>query len=288
MKLGKRTKSPIDGLSAKPAKNQSKRNLLIILVVAITAVLILWVYSMGKKAEETVTVIMLNQAVYKNQAITESMLTPYEMLTGEFEKYAVTQQNGTKKRRILLWDERDMIIGTFAAYPLQASTLAEYTDFIISRTDNSDSVLYSYPGKNLVPLEVGSSELQAFKTFLQPGDRINIVAIYSESDKVYVDDGYGGTESQEVEVFRSEVVFQDIVLADLLNSSGDSILDIYASYNDMTTYQQAQLDASTSFQESVEPKTMLVALTPEEETRYYYYLGKDNIEFKISLPQRVE
>ena len=78
------------------------------------------------------------------------------------------------------------------------------------------------------------------------------------------------------------------MVADLLNASGGSILDIYAGYNEMTVWQQAQLDASASFQESTEPTSLLVALTPDELDRYYYYKSKNDVEFKISLPQRTE
>ena len=41
--------------------------------------------------------------------------------------------------------------------------------------------------------------------------------------------------------------------------------DIYASYKEMTVYEQANLDASQSFKESVTPVSLLVALTPEEK-----------------------
>ena len=239
---------------------------------------------MGRKAEETVQVIMLAEDIYKNEVVTEEMLQPYDMIKGEFEKYATTNSNGTQRRRILLWDERNLVVGTFAAYPLHEGTVAMYTDFITSRTDNSDSVLYSFPGKNIVALNVGTNDLKAFKTFLQPGDRVNIKAIYSESESV--EDEYGTNE--RVTVYREETVFQDIMIADLLNSQGESILDIYASYNDATVYEQAQLDASETFQASVEPSTLLVALTPEEEMLYYYYQNKDDAEFTMSLPQRTE
>ena len=84
------------------------------------------------------------------------------------------------------------------------------------------------------------------------------------------------------------MIFPDIMLADLLNQQGKSILDIYAAYKNDTVYNQARKDADESFQASVTPETMLVALTPEEEEIYYYYLGKDDIEFRISLPQRTE
>lgn len=287
LKNSAKTKNP-KVAATKPDKNQSKRNMSLLILVALTAVLLIWVYSMGRKAEETVQVIMYAEAIYKNEAITQDKIVPYDMLVGEFEKYAVEQSDGTKKRRILLWEERDQILNTFAAYPLKANTVAEYRDMIRSRVDNSDNVLYSYPGKNIVTLDVGDDDLRAFKTFLQPGDRINVVAIYQETERMDVEDEYGGKTTEMVDVFREETVFPDIMLADLLNSRGDSILDIYASYRDKTVYQQAQLDSSDTFQESVTPSTMLVALTPEEEVMYYYYLGKDSVSFRISLPQRTE
>lgn len=283
MKLKKGQRS-----SVKPAKNKSKRHAAVVGVLAVTVLLIIWVMTLGRKAEETVDVVMYAEPIYKNEVIQESMLKSYPMLKGEFEKYAVVDSNGTKQRRLLLWEERGLMINKFAAYPLKQDTVAEYTDLITSRIDNSDTVLYSYPGKNIVQMEAGESELQAFKSYLQPGDRINVSAIYSEDADVYVDDGTGNMVRESVEVFREETLFTDIMVADMLNQQGDSILDIYASYNDMTVYQQAQMDASESFQDSVVPKSLLIALTPEEETQYYYYLGKNNVEFKISLPQRTE
>ena len=286
MRIGKRSDGKVK--STRPDKNSSKKSMLLAIVLVITALLIVWVYTMGRKAEETVSVVMLAENVYKNEVITESVLKEYPMLKGEFEKYATVDDNGNKKRRILLWDERDMIINSFAAYPLQQDTIAMYNNFIKSRTDNSDTVLYSFPGKNIVTLDVGDTELDAFKTFLQPGDRINVTAIFKSEERVYVDDGYGSTTQENVETYREEEVLKDIMLADLLNDKGDSILDLYASYNDKTIYQQAALDASEAWQESVKPSTMLVALTPEEETLYYRYLSKSDVEFKISLPQRTE
>lgn len=290
MKIGKGRgpKTSATAAVGRPTKNNSKRNLYILVTVLITALLIVWVYSMGRKAEETVTVCMTSQSIYKNQLITDSMIQPYDMLKGEFEKFSTVTSGGTRQRRILLYSEKDLIVNSFAAYPLQANNYCEYRAFIKSRVDNSDSVLYSFPGKDIVALEMAANELQTFKTFLQPGDRVNITAIYSEKEQVEKDDGFGGTEMEEVTVYKTESAFQNILIADLLNNSGDSVLDIYEDYNMRTTYQQAQLDASTTFQQSVEPADLLVALTPEELYRYYYLLKKENVEFKMSLPQRVE
>lgn len=288
MKIGKSGSKAPKAPSSRVSKNYNKTNTLIILVAVVTVLLISWVYAMGRKAQETIPVVMYTRNIYKNELIQSDMIVQYDMLKGEFDKYAVKQQDGSLKRRVVLWEEANKLVGTYAAYTLKANTVAEVTDVIKSRVDNSDNVLYSFPGKNIVTLDVGDSDLRAFKTFLQPGDRINVVAIYRTTESVKVDDGYGGTTQKEVEVYKEETIFPDIMLADLLNQTGESILDIYASYEEKTVYQQAALDASDTFQQSVTPQTMLVALTPEEEEIYYYYLGKSDIEFKISLPQRIK
>ena len=274
--------------TAGPSRNQSKKNSYIVGILIITVILILWVYAMGKKAEDTVQVTMVNQNIYKNQVISESMLQPYNMIKGEYEKYAVADSNGQPSRKILLWSEHEMIIDSFAAYPIQADTYAEYRSFIKSRVNNSDNVLYSFPGKEIVPLDIGATELQTFKTFLQPGDRLNIEAIFSEKATIASDDGFGGVTRTQVDVLKTENVFTDIMIADLLNNSGESILDIYASYRDKSVYDQAALDVDQTFKDSTSPKSLLVALTPEEKARYYYYVSKTDVTFRVSLPQRVQ
>lgn len=282
MKLGKNAKAK--SLGSNVERNHSKNNLLIFVITLIVVLLIIWVRVMSMKAQQTVAVIMYTDNIAKNQIITDDDLKEYDMLKGEFDKYSVTADDGTLKRRILLWSEKDKILNSYAAYTLRGNTPAEFRDVITSKVDNSDSVLYSYPGKDVIKLDVGTSDLEAFKTFLQPGDRVNITAIYQTTKSVTAADGSQTT----VDVYKDIPLFPDIMLADLLNASGDSILDIYANYNDQTTYVQSQLDADESFKESVTPSTMLVALTPEEEDTYYKYLAKSNISFRISLPQRTE
>lgn len=288
MKLGRRRNNEgVKDALSRPALNESKKNLNIYVIGGVTLLLILWVVYMGLKADRTVKVVMLNQDVYKNQVITEDMLKPYDMLQAEFEKYAVVDSNGTKKRRLILWDERDKIINAFAAYPLKKDTLLEYRDLIKSRLDNKDTVMYSFPGKEIVPLKIEQQELEAFKSFLRPGDRLNVQAVFSEKVTVTESDGYGGVMTNKIDVFKTETVFGDIMVADLLNAKGESILDIYEWYNTLSVWDQAKLDASQQFRDRTTPRTLLVALTPDEKERYYYYLSKPNITFKVSLPQRV-
>lgn len=278
----------IQNASAKPMHNQNKKTLGIVGVGVVTFVLILWIFAMQANATKTVQVAMFAKNIYKNQQITAEMFIPYDMLQSEYDNFAQTYKDGTVKRKVILYSEVPTLVGTYAAYPLRAETYALWTDFVTQRTDNSDSVLYSYPGKELIVLDVDSSTIKQFSSFLKPGDRINVIASYTETAevKVYQDDG--SYKMEESETNRNEPMFQDIVLADMLNSDGQSILDLYAYYDTLDTYNQAALDQSEDWADRTTPKTILVALTPEEIDTLYYYQSKGDVTFYVTIPQRNE
>ena len=284
MRIGNNGKKRV---ASNPAANKNTKSGLVVLVAVVMILLVVWVYLLGRKAESTTTVYMWNQEVYKNAQITEDMLEPYDMITAEYEKYAVKDYDGHLENRILTPDDKDYIIGKYAAYPLHQDTIAMTTDLVKDRTNNSDSVLYSYPGKDIVSLDIGTEVLQTFKTMLQPGDKINIIAIYSETAKdSQAEESGGSSDNTTAELTRSEVAFKGIPFADLLNSNGESILDIYADYDYQSTWIEQQYENDDEFKQRVTPSTILVAFTPEEEARYYDYLSKGDVTFEVSVPQR--
>lgn len=287
MKLGKNFNGAVEKLNVgRPGINQAGKNSIILAIIVVMIVLIAFVVYIGSKATSTIDVVMLSTSIHKNQRITEDMIVKYPMIKAEYERYSTTDSEGNVKRRVIKWEDRDVLKEAYAAYPLQANTLALYSSFLKSRTDNSDSALYSFPGKELVKLDIGSNDLKAFKTYLQPGDKINVQATYTEKVKSEDTNQYGYSSTVTEDVFRTETVFNDIALADLLNSSGQSILDLYSDYNELSTYEQVQRDNDEDWNKSVEPATILIALTPEEKERYYYYLAKGSVQFRVSLPQR--
>lgn len=285
MKLKKKKEESSININ-RPGLNQSKKWVTLMVILALAVGAIYWVNELGRKAEETIPVVMLVQDVYKNTQITEKMLVQYNMLIAEYEKYAIVNDNGTTKKRIVLWEDRGKLVGTFAAYPMQGNTVALYRSFIKSRIDNSDSVMYSFPGKDIIRLDMDTSALNSFKAFLQPGDRLNISAIYTDSFTEEKIDEYGSKTKETYDIVKTESVFNQIIVADLLNANGDSVLDLYAAYADLPTTKQAQLDKDASYQDLIQATTLLIALTPEEQERYNYFKAKTGIKFQVSLPQR--
>ena len=270
--------------TTKPEKKQGNKKIKLLVTGVVALGLIVWVSFLSTKATKTIDVCMYTEDTYKNQVISdpESQFMKYSMNLTEYEKYTIVDDNGVKSRRILLWEDRADATGTFVAYPSAAETYVMYSDLIVSKTDNSDSVMYSYPGKVITSLEVESSDLDAFKSFLQPGDRINVSAVYKLNTQL--SDGSGSINT--VETQKTETVFNDIMLADLLNSDGESILDIYADYNTRSVYEQEQLNSNTTFTDSVKPSKILVALTKEELLTYYRYCYGKDCNFRVTLNQR--
>lgn len=268
--------------------SRRRKNILIGIVVIMAIALIFWVVSLGNKAQQTISVVMINQNVNKNQVITEEMLTEYKMLVGEYEKYSTVKQNGEVYRRVVSWEDKDKLVGMYAASSIEKNTLAIKSQFIRSRTDNSDSVMYAYPGKELIQISIGNNDINAFKTYIEPGDKLNIYAVYTDTIEEEVDDGYGGVEKVTYDVFRTEVVFKELVIADLLNASGDSVLDAITEFNQYSVIQQSKLEDSEEYQLAVSPSSVLAALTTEEVERYLYFLSKNDAKFYITLPQRSE
>lgn len=277
-----------NGLLQSNVVNSSKKMGILVVLVIATLASIAFVMNIGKKAEKTIDVLVLKDGAYRNQMITSDMVTTYPMLEAEYEKYAYVDNNGQSEYRLITSDDIGAVAGWYAAYPILANTPLERRQLTDKRIDNSDTVLYSFPGKDIVQLDVDSGSLNAFKTFLQPGDKLNIEAIYSDQVDKHTTDSYGNDVVEKVEVFRTETVFGNIMIADLINSKGDSILDIYSDYNSADAYTQNEDRNSETWQESVVPTALLVALSPKEKERYYQYLAKDNIKFRVSLPQRIQ
>lgn len=294
MKISKQkntTKAKGPKVTSKTNVNNHKGSFLIVISLILTVLACVWVLMLGKKAEATVPVCMSAKDLYKNEQITDlnSQVKQYDMTELEYLKYTRTEGN-TEYRRIIPASDMSLLTGLYMAYYVPMEHVLEYDMFVTSKVENSDTVLYAYPGKEIVSLQLGTSDLSAFKTFLTTGDRINIECTYTESIRVY-EDAEGVAEVnrnyEDVEQFYTVPVFTNIQIADILNSDGDSVLDLKAEYDGLTIFEQASLDADETYQEKLEPSTILLALTPQEKREYYKYLSKGGT-FRMSLPQRTE
>jgi hypothetical protein len=257
----------------------------VLLGVVVVAVLGLnFVSSMALK--DTVAIVKLQSAVPQDGNVLQDNMTKDTMLKSEYEKQGIyTLSDGTKKRSIVLWDDRTRITSAYAAYYIRQGTPL-YWDSLSKETPKKYSYLYKMDGELLKI----SLDAQEFGKMLVPGDKINVRASYSENvytlptQQEYMLQQQTGIQPQTT-LDKTVMLFNSVVLLDILNSSGDSIFDIYYKLLALPKTKQAEIVATPEFQSEVAPVNILLNVTPEEADRYMDIKNKGAQYMMTLLPR---
>ena len=259
------------------ANNQSRaRNRILGILIALAVVVIITIATAAASAEsrKTIAVVRLKDDVSANALITEDMIEVYDMYYKEYQQYGTMKfSDGTTRSTIVTWNMRDKVVGKrYAAYYLRGNTVL-FWDSTIKDQTRKNSYLYSMSGE-LLNIQMTTTE--DFGNMVVPGDSLNIYATYSETNydlpseeeyKYLVQTG-NNTGTNGVEQSKTELMFSEVQILDMLNGSGQSIFDIYYDYISKTKAQQQALLADESFLETVQPASILLEVTSEEVERY--------------------
>jgi len=241
-------------------------------LIAIALIIFVCVLTAISSAEnrKTVSVLRLKESVSANSMITENMIEEYEMYYKEFEQYGVVSfSDGSKKKSVVTWEDRDMIVNQrYSAYYLRGGTVL-FWDSTIKEQTKKNSYLYSMDGE-LLNIQMDTTD---FGDMVVPGDTLNIRARYTKvnydlpSEEQYKLSSRN-SNSTAVQETVTEMLFSEVTVLDMLNSSGNSIFDIYYDYISKSKAQQNALLNDEDFLKSVTPKTILLEVTAEEADRF--------------------
>lgn len=242
------------------------------LLIAIALIIFVCILTAVSSAEnrKTVSVVRLKESVSANSMITENMIEEYEMYYKEFEQYGVVSfSDGSRKKSVVTWEDRDMIVNQrYSAYYLRGGTVL-FWDSTIKEQTKKNSYLYSMDGE-LLNIQMNTTD---FGDMVVPGDTLNIRARYTKvnydlpSEDQYRLSSRSGN-STAVQETVTEMLFSEVTVLDMLNSSGNSIFDIYYDYISKSKAQQNALLNDEDFLKSVTPKTILLEVTAEEADRF--------------------
>ena len=259
------------------ANNQSRaRNRILGILIALIVVMIITIATAAASAEsrKTIAVVRLKDDVSANALITDDMLEVYDMYYKEFEQYGTMKfSDGTTRSTIVTWNMRDKVVGQrYAAYYLRGNTVL-FWDSTIKDQTRKNSYLYSMSGELL---NIQMTTTDDFGDMVVPGDSLNIYATYTETNydlpseeqyKYQMESGSAqGTSG--VEQTKTELMFSEVQILDMLNGSGQSIFDIYYEYISKTKAEQQALLSDDSFLQNVQPASILLEVTSEEVERY--------------------
>ena len=259
------------------ANNQSRaRNRILGILIALIVVMIITIATAAASAEsrKTIAVVRLKDDISANALITDDMLEVYDMYYKEYAQYGTMKfSDGTTRSTIVTWNMRDKVVGQrYAAYYLRGNTVL-FWDSTIKDQTRKNSYLYSMSGE-LLNIQMTTTE--DFGDMVVPGDSLNIYATYTETNydlpseeqyKYQMESGSAqGTSG--VEQTKTELMFSEVQILDMLNGSGQSIFDIYYEYISKTKAEQQALLSDDSFLQNVQPASILLEVTSEEVERY--------------------
>lgn len=260
------------------ANNASKaKNRLIGMLLATCLIVFVCVMTAIASAEtrKTVTVVKIKdgQPISANAMITDDNIVAYDMYYKEFEQYGTMKfSDGSTRSTIVRWGDKDLVVGQrYAAYYMRGGTVLFWDSTITDQT-RKNSYLYNMSGE-LLNIQMTTTE--DFGDMVVPGDTINVRATYNATVynlpteleyRLSLASGTGNVEGIDVE--KTDLLFSEVTILDMLNGSGNSIFDIYYDYISKTKAEQAALLADQSFLQSVKPESILLEVTAEEVERF--------------------
>ena len=275
------------------ANNSSRaKNRLIGVFLALGVIIFVTIMTAISTAEnkKTITIVKLKDdvSISANSLITDDMIEAYDMYYKEFKQYGTMKfSDGSTRSTIVRWQDRDLVVGKrYAAYYMRQGTVL-FWDSTISDQTRKNSYLYSMTGELL---NIQMNTVNDFGDMVVPGDTLNIRAVYTkkyynlpEEEDYMLSNGEGYGEGVQMET--SEMLFSEVTILDMLNSSGNSVFDIYYEYIAATKAEQAAMLEDESFLESVQPASILLEVT-SEEVEHYMELQKAGATYQITLLPR--
>ena len=273
--------------------SRSKNRLLGIIIAACVIVFICIMTAISSaETKKTITVVRIKSdtPISANSLITDDMLEAYDMYYKEFQQYGTMEfSDGSTRSTIVRWNDKDLVVGKrYAAYYMRGGTVL-FWDSTISDQTRKNSYLYSMSGELL---NIQMTTTQDFGDMVVPGDTLNVRATYTS--KVYnlpteqeykLNSSNGLAESDGVEVTKTDSLFSEVTILDMLNSSGNSIFDIYYQYIAATKEEQQAMLQDEGFLESVQPASILVECTAEE-VEHYMKLQAVGASYQMTLLPR--
>lgn len=273
--------------------SRSKNRLLGIIIAACVIVFICIMTAISSaETKKTITVVRIKSdtPISANSLITDDMLEAYDMYYKEFQQYGTMKfSDGSTRSTIVRWNDKDLVVGKrYAAYYMRGGTVL-FWDSTISDQTRKNSYLYSMSGELL---NIQMTTTQDFGDMVVPGDTLNVRATYTA--KVYnlpteqeykLNNANGEAASDGVEITKTDSLFSEVTILDMLNSSGNSIFDIYYQYIAATKEEQQAMLNDDGFLQSVQPASILVECTAEE-VEHYMKLQAAGASYQMTLLPR--
>ena len=243
-----------------------KRIVAIVISVLVIVFSLAYLNNADRAAQDTVAVVRIRSAD----------LPAYTPITNDnVEKYDVIKKEYVDgEKGMILFEEADSVIGLLSAYHIRGGTFL-YRDQLIDVRPQRNEWLYEL-SEDYEVVTMPYNYMEAGGDILLPGDQIRIRVIYEDDSGTGADDGFFDTNpnffySSGNRQMRSDILFESIAIADMINSNARSIYEIYSEVLRLNEEDRQAIMKSSDFMSSIRPRALLLAATPEQIDDYARY-----------------
>ncbi len=256
--------------SVSPNKNLFKKIMALVLSIAVFIISAVVIMNSNKAAKDTVAVLRVKSAdgLAADVAIGDKDLEVYKIIRKEFTSDMVTS------------DQLEEIKGMYTSYYLRKGSVL-YKDQLTEEKVKKNEWLYEMEDTHEA-ITIPYDYIECGGDILTPGDRIRVRAVYEGNTSYTYNSGMADGEYDPYAVYNTgdeeitaEIVFDEIVVKDLLNSNSHSIYEIYKEIAKLPEAEKQKAMKTEEFIKSVLPKALVLAATPEQVNTYALMKGND-------------
>lgn len=230
----------------------------------------------NEAASDTVEVLRIKskEGFTANTAISKDDIESYDIIRKEFDEDMVEA------------DEIDSLIDTYSIYFIRGESII-YEDMFTEDKPQKNEWLYELEDDYEV-LTLPYNYLECGGDILMPGDKVRIRVSYTTEETTSVNDGNPNVSRSGKEVTKVEVLFDSIIVKDMLNSNSHSIYEVYKEVMKLSEDKKQSVMKSDEFLKNIQPKSLLLEGSGDQIERYAMYKGLGSNSFLITILSRDE
>lgn len=246
--------------------------LLFSLVVIIVSFYVL--NNANQAAKDTIEVLRVKQ---------DGGLPAQSVLTDKnVEKYSIIKKEYTKD--MILSEDLPTITNKLTKYFIRNGSIL-YTDQLTDEKPQKNEWLYQMNDETEA-LTLPYNYLEAGGDILMPGDRVRIRVSYEDKESSEMNPNDVFSRPSQDKVIKTEVLFDSIIVKDMLNANSRSIYEVYKEVLRLSEDKKQEVMKSQEFLKNIQPRALLLEGSREQINQYAKYKGLEGKTLLITILSR--
>ncbi len=267
--------------SVSPNKNLTKKLIALGSSIVIIVISFIIISNANKAAKDTIEVLRIKA---------EEGMPAFTVLTDKnIEKYNIIKKEYTDD--MVLAKDITTVYNKLTRHYMRKSSII-YKDQLLDEKPQKNEWLYNLNKEHEV-LTIPYNYLECGGDVLLPGDAVRIRVSYEIDDETPISSITSDNPNAMVVQSRgqrtvTEVLFDSIIVMDMLNSNSHSIYEVYKEVMKLSEDKKQEVMKSDQFLKSIQPRSLLLAGSREQISNYAKFKSADTKAFLITILSRAE